>query len=59
MKTKKRLNEIIAFHTGKALADIEKDTDRDNYMSSEQAREYGLIDKVLVKHAAAEVKKEK
>ena len=59
LKTKKRLNEIIAFHTGKALADIEKDTDRDNYMSSEQAREYGLIDKVLVKHAAAEVKKEK
>ena len=59
LKTKKRLNEIIAFHTGKALADIEKDTDRDNYMSAEQAREYGLIDKVLVKHAAAEVKKEK
>ena len=59
LKTKKRLNEIIAFHTGKQLADIEKDTDRDNYMSAEQAREYGLIDKVLVKHAAAEVKKEK
>ncbi len=59
LKTKKRLNEIIAQHTGKDVADIEKDTDRDNYMSAEQAREYGLIDKVLSKRTAADTKKEK
>jgi ATP-dependent Clp protease protease subunit len=58
LKTKKRLNEIIAQHTGKSVEDVEKDTDRDNYMSSEQAKEYGLIDKVLAKRAA-ETKKEK
>jgi ATP-dependent Clp protease protease subunit len=49
LKTKKRLNEIIAQHTGKSVSDVEKDTDRDNYMSAEAAREYGLIDKVLTK----------
>jgi len=58
LKTKKRLNEIIAQHTGKSVEDVEKDTDRDNYMSAEQAKEYGLIDKVLAKRAA-EPKKEK
>ncbi|MFZ4620496.1 MAG: ATP-dependent Clp endopeptidase proteolytic subunit ClpP [Bacteroidota bacterium] len=58
LKTKKRLNEIISQHTGKPIADVEKDTDRDNYMSSQQALEYGLIDKVLTKRAV-EPKKEK
>lgn len=58
LKTKKRLNEIIAQHTGKSIAEVEKDTDRDNYMSSQQAMDYGLIDKVLTKRAA-DVKKEK
>lgn len=58
LKTKKRLNEIISQHTGKSVADVEKDTDRDNYMSSQQALEYGLIDKVLTKRAS-EPKKEK
>jgi ATP-dependent Clp protease protease subunit len=58
LKTKKRLNEIISQHTGKPIADVEKDTDRDNYMSSQQALEYGLIDKVLTKRAT-EPKKEK
>jgi ATP-dependent Clp protease protease subunit len=59
LKTKKRLNEIIAQHTGKDVTDIEKDTDRDNYMSAEQAKEYGLIDKVLAKRTEADTKKEK
>ncbi|HAP34788.1 MAG TPA: ATP-dependent Clp endopeptidase proteolytic subunit ClpP [Bacteroidetes bacterium] len=59
LKTKKRLNEIIAQHTGKQVHEVEKDTDRDNYMSAEQAREYGLIDKVLAKRAATDTKKEK
>ncbi len=58
LKTKKRLNEIIAQHTGRTIADVEKDTDRDNYMSSQQAMEYGIIDKVLTKRPA-ENKKEK
>ena len=58
LKTKKRLNEIISQHTGKPISDVEKDTDRDNYMSAQQALEYGLIDKVLTKRPA-EPKKEK
>lgn len=58
LKTKKRLNEIIAYHTGKSVADVEKDTDRDNYMSAQQALEYGIIDKVLAKRPT-DGKKEK
>ncbi len=58
LKTKKRLNEIISQHTGKPIAEVERDTDRDNYMSSQQALDYGLIDKVLTKRAS-EPKKEK
>ncbi|MBL1320901.1 MAG: ATP-dependent Clp endopeptidase proteolytic subunit ClpP [Methylophaga sp.] len=42
-----RLNGILAKHTGQTLDDIEKDTDRDNFMSAEQAQKYGLIDSVL------------
>ncbi len=44
---KQRLNEIMAFHTGRPLADVEKDTDRDNFLTASQAVEYGLIDKVI------------
>jgi len=58
LKTKKRLNEIIAHHSGKNVSEVEKDTDRDNYMSSQQAFEYGLIDKVLLKRPV-DGKKEK
>ncbi|MAS92352.1 MAG: ATP-dependent Clp protease proteolytic subunit [Verrucomicrobiales bacterium] len=46
---KKRLNKILAQHTGKTVEDIERDADRDNYMPAEMAAEYGLIDKVLEK----------
>ncbi|MBN21703.1 MAG: ATP-dependent Clp endopeptidase, proteolytic subunit ClpP [Bdellovibrionaceae bacterium] len=46
---KKRLNSIMAHHTGRTLDEIENDTDRDNYLSAEQAAEYGLIDKVVQK----------
>lgn len=49
---KKRLNEILAFHTGKSVEQIEKDADRDNYMPASVAAEYGLIDKVLEKNEA-------
>ena len=44
---KKRLNRILAHHTGKSVEQIERDADRDNYMSAAQAAEYGLVDKVL------------
>ena len=47
LKTKRRINEILAFHTGQALEKIEKDTDRDFIMTAEEAKEYGLIDEVL------------
>jgi ATP-dependent Clp protease protease subunit len=46
-KVKRRLNEILLKHTGHTLDRIEKDTDRDNFMTSEQAREYNLIDRVV------------
>lgn len=44
---KKRLNGILARHTGKSVEQIERDSDRDYYMTAEQAAEYGLVDKVL------------
>lgn len=44
---KKRLNGILAKHTGKTVEEIERDSDRDNYMTAEQAAAYGLVDKVL------------
>jgi ATP-dependent Clp protease protease subunit len=46
-KVKSRLNDLLVKHTGKTLAQIEKDTDRDNFMSAAEARDYGLIDAVL------------
>ena len=49
MKTKERLNHILAENTGKDLSIIEQDTDRDNFMSAAEAAEYGLIDKVISK----------
>ena len=51
LKTKNKLNRILAEKTGKDLAQIEKDTDRDYYMSAEEAKEYGLIDTVFYKRA--------
>jgi ATP-dependent Clp protease protease subunit len=47
LKTKKTMNEILAKHTGQPLERIEKDTDRDRFMSAYEAREYGLVDNVL------------
>ena len=48
---KAKLNEIMAHHTGKPIDVIEKDTDRDNFLSAAQSVEYGLVDKVLVSRA--------
>ncbi|NTU98634.1 ATP-dependent Clp endopeptidase proteolytic subunit ClpP [Candidatus Falkowbacteria bacterium] len=47
LKTKDKLNNILATHTGQKIATIEKDTDRDNFMSAEEAKKYGLIDKII------------
>lgn len=47
LATKQRLNEILARHTGKSVAQVEQDTDRDNFMSAKEARKYGIIDKVI------------
>ena len=49
LKIKERLNEILAKHTGKALAQVEKDTDRDYFMDAGEALKYGIIDKVIEK----------
>ncbi len=49
MRIKKRMNEILAQNTGKALEEIERDTERDNFMTAASAFEYGIIDKVIEK----------
>lgn len=51
LRMKKRINEILAKHTGKSPEVVERDSDRDYYMSSEEAKEYGLIDNILVKRS--------
>ena len=47
MKIKQKLNILLAKHCNRDLADLERDTDRDNYMAAEEARAYGLIDQVF------------
>lgn len=49
LKTKARLNGIIAHHTGQKLKTIEDDTERDNFMNAEQAKKYGLVDTIVTK----------
>ena len=50
LKTKKKLNEILAANTGKSYEQIAADTERDNYMSAQEAVEYGLIDSIITNH---------
>ena len=50
LKTKKKLNEILAANTGKAIEQIAADTERDNYMRAQEAVEYGLIDSIITNH---------
>ena len=47
LKTKKRLNEIMAKHTGQKINKIEEDTERDYFMSSQEAKKYGIVDKII------------
>ena len=46
-KLKKRLNQILAIHTGKPIEQVAKDVDRDYYMTAQEAKEYGLVDEVV------------
>jgi len=57
LNIKRRLNEILVKHTGKPMEKIEKDTDRDYFMSSEEAKEYGIIDEVIVEKEKKREKK--
>ena len=50
LRLKKTLNELLAKHTGQDVKTIENDTDRDNFMSAQEACDYGLVDKVIEKH---------
>ena len=50
LRTRQKLNEILAANTGKPLDVIKIDTERDNFMSAQEAKEYGLIDEVIAKH---------
>lgn len=49
LKTKKRINKLLADASGKSIEELEKDTDRDNYLSAEEAKKYGLIDNIFTK----------
>ena len=55
LKIRKKLNEILAERTGQDLEKIERDTDRDYWLSSEEAKDYGLIDKVIEKRVWGEI----
>lgn len=56
LRIKKKINEIIAYHTNQPLKRIEKDTDRDYFMTGDEAKEYGIVDEVIKKHSDAEKK---
>jgi ATP-dependent Clp protease protease subunit len=55
LRTKKIMNELLAKHTGQPLERIERDTDRDNFMSAKEALEYGLVDHVLERMSPTQV----
>ncbi len=52
LKTRKQLNQILADNTGQTLETIQRDTERDNYMTAQQALEYGLVDRIVESRAA-------
>jgi ATP-dependent Clp protease protease subunit len=53
LKSRSQMNEILSHHTGRSAADIEKDSDRDRWMSPAEAKDYGLIDGIVEKHRSA------
>lgn len=56
LKTKKKLNEILASNTGQTVEKVTEDTERDNFMSAEEAKEYGLIDEIVLNRKETEDK---
>ncbi|HEY9448957.1 MAG TPA: ATP-dependent Clp protease proteolytic subunit, partial [Gemmatimonadaceae bacterium] len=54
-----KMNELMAKHTGRPMEQIERDTDRDRFMSAEEAKEYGIIDSVIVQQRAIEAVEKK
>jgi ATP-dependent Clp protease, protease subunit len=56
LRMRDNLNKILSVHTGKALSSIERDTDRDNFMTAEEAKKYGVVDKII-ENAALSKKK--
>jgi ATP-dependent Clp protease protease subunit len=58
LRIRERLNEILAKHTGQPLSKIDLDTERDNFMSAEEAKNYGLVDAVITSHKEDAKKKE-
>ena len=54
IEVRERLNKILADHTGKSMEDIQRDTDRDNFMNADTSVDYGLIDKVMTERTTAE-----
>jgi len=51
LKTRKRLNQILADNAGQTLEKLQKDTERDNYMTAQEAKDYGLIDEIMTNKA--------
>ncbi len=56
LRTRDRINEILAYHTGQDVETIKRDTERDRWMTAEEAKEYGIVDEVLAMPAAKEAK---
>lgn len=56
LRMRKELNGILASHTGRPIEVIEKDTERDNFMTAEEAKAYGLVDEILIRPGDAAVK---
>ena len=50
LRTREKLNSILAERTGQPLEVIQKDTERDNYMTADEAKDYGLIDHIMIRH---------
>jgi ATP-dependent Clp protease protease subunit len=48
LRMRDRINEILAHHTGQSLEKVQKDTDRDYFMSAQEAKDYGLVDEVII-----------
>ncbi len=57
LRMRDRINEILSAHTGQSLEKVQKDTDRDYFMSAQEAKEYGLIDEVIIPGTKKEAKK--